>query len=47
VSPQRSFTFSGVRRGTVVAYGTTQFAEFFWGPQPIKCDGTASWDVTQ
>ncbi len=48
VSPQHTFTFTGLRKGAVVAYGTTQFGEFFWGPQPLKCDsGTASWDVTQ
>jgi len=46
VSPQHSFAFTGLSRGTVIAYGTTQFAEFFWGPQPLKCEGTASWDVT-
>jgi hypothetical protein len=45
VNPQESFTFTGVPRGNIVIYGTTQYNEFFWGPKPLKCEVQASWDV--
>lgn len=45
VNAQREFTFKGVPSGPVVLYGTTQYAEYFWGPKPIKCEGTGSWEL--
>ena len=45
VNAQQSFTFKGVPKGNVVAYATTQYAEHFWGPKPLKCDPAASWDL--
>ena len=45
VSPERSFTFSGLPKGDRLLYADTQYKEFFWGPQPTKCEGTATWDL--
>ncbi len=46
VNPQQTFTFKGIPAGNVVAYATTQYAEQFWGPKPLKCAGQASWTLT-
>lgn len=43
VSPERAFTFSGLPKGDRLLYADTQYKEFFWGPEPTKCDGTATW----
>ena len=45
VAPQRAFTFKGIPEGTIRAYGTTQYGEFFWGPLSMKCQGTTTWDL--
>ena len=45
VSPERSFTFSGIPKGDRLLYADTQYKEFFWGPQPTKCDTSATWDL--
>jgi hypothetical protein len=46
VNAQQVFTFKGVPEGDILAYGTTQYGEFYWGPQPIKCQGTAPWTLS-
>ena len=46
VSPQKSFTFTGLRRGPLVLYGSTQYAEAFWGPKPLKCEPGATWQLS-
>jgi len=33
VSAQQSFTFTGIPAGDAVAYATTQYAEYSWGPK--------------
>lgn len=45
VSPERTFTFTGLPKGDRLIYADTQYKEFFWGPQPVKCEATASWDL--
>ena len=45
VNAQREFTFKGIPAGTIVLYGTTQYGEYSWGPKPLKCDGTGSWEL--
>ena len=45
VNAREDFTFTGVPKGEIVVYATTQYNEFFWGPRPLKCDQQASWDV--
>lgn len=45
VSPERAFTFSGLPKGDRLLYADTQYKEFFWGPEPTKCEGTATWDL--
>jgi hypothetical protein len=46
VNAQQRFTFTGIPEGRIVAYGTTQFGERYWGPQPLKCAGEASWELS-
>ena len=45
VNAHQTFTFKGVPRGDRIAYGTTQYAEHFWGPKPLKCEATATWNL--
>jgi hypothetical protein len=47
VNPQQTFTFKGVPAGDLLAYATTQYAEQFWGPKPLKCEaaGTTRWEL--
>lgn len=45
VNAHRSFTFSGVPGGDTSVYGTTQYNEYFWGPQSLACQGTATWKL--
>ena len=45
VNAHQTFTFKGVPRGDRIAYATTQYAEHFWGPKPIKCETTATWNL--
>ena len=46
VAPQRGLTFKGITEGTILAYATTQYGEFFWGPLSMKCQRAATWDLT-
>ncbi len=46
VSAQQSFTFTGIPAGDAVAYATTQYAEYSWGPKSVRCAGLASWELT-
>jgi hypothetical protein len=45
VNMQQSFTFRGIGSPRPVVYGTTQFAEYFWGPKVLKCQDQASWEL--
>ena len=45
VNAQQVFTFKGIPEGDIVAYGATQYGEAFWGPQPMQCQGTATWSL--
>jgi hypothetical protein len=46
VNAQQAFTFKGVPPGNTIAYATTQYAEYFWGPKPLKCAEQASWTLS-
>ncbi len=45
VNAQQFFAFKGIPEGEIIAYGATQYGEFFWGPQALKCQGTATWSL--
>jgi hypothetical protein len=45
VNMQQSFTFKGIAGDRPVVYGTTQYAEYFWGPKVLKCRDQASWEL--
>jgi hypothetical protein len=46
VSAQQSFTFTGIPAGETLAYATTQYAEYSWGPKSMRCAGLASWELS-
>lgn len=46
VNPHQGFVFRGVRPGKVVAYGTTQYSEYSWGPHALACSGQARWELS-
>jgi hypothetical protein len=45
VNAQREFTFKGMPAGAVLLYGATQYGEYSWGPKPLKCEGSGSWEL--
>ncbi|PYQ50895.1 MAG: hypothetical protein DMF78_14545 [Acidobacteria bacterium] len=46
VSAQQSFTFTGIPAGDTLAYATTQYAEYSWGPKSMRCAGLSSWELS-
>jgi hypothetical protein len=46
VNAQQTFTFKGIPQGDILAYSNTQYGEFFWGPQALKCEGTVTWTLS-
>jgi hypothetical protein len=47
VNAHNVFTFTGIAAGPTVLYGTTQYGEYFWGPNSIRCSGTSTWLLSQ
>jgi hypothetical protein len=45
VNMRQSFTFKGIATARPVVYGTTPYAEYFWGPKVLKCQDQASWEL--
>jgi hypothetical protein len=46
VSAQQSFTFTGIPAGDAMAWATTQYSEYSWGPKSLRCAGLSSWELT-